>query len=232
MLNHGARIVTDGLVLYLDAANPKSYPGSGTTILNLGLSDINFNLYNGASYQEYPSRFNFDGTDDNIGRSTPSELQIKNDKTIIIWWKHNSSGGDDTGTLIRVGLGTDLLYYLSSRRSTKRLAFQWYDNSFKTIYSSANGFALNSFNFGAAVINSTNCNFYINGISSGVGSVTTPTPTNANSIGIGASRSGSSVGSTGQDLCGDISTVQVYNRALTEAEIKQNFNALRGRYGV
>lgn len=228
----GPDIIDSGLVLSLDASNLKSYPGSGTTIFNLGPSAIDFTLYNGASYQGSPARFVFDGTDDNIGRSTPTELQLKNDKTLIFWWRHNSSGGDDWGTLIRTGLGADLLYCLASVRSSRYLVFHWYDGTFKNLNSATNAFNLDTFNFCAAVINGLTCNFYINGVSAGSGAVTVPTPASAAQIGIGATRTGLAVGTTGQDLAGDISMVKIYNRALTAAEIKQNFNAHRGRYGL
>ena len=49
-LAHSPKIVTDGLVLCLDAANPKSYPGSGTTWTDLSGNGNNGTLVNGASY--------------------------------------------------------------------------------------------------------------------------------------------------------------------------------------
>jgi hypothetical protein len=39
-------------------------------------------------------------------------------------------------------------------------------------------------------------------------------------------------GSSNAHVAGDVAIAQIYTRALTEAEIKQNFNALRGRYGI
>jgi hypothetical protein len=223
-------IVTLGLVLNLDVNNPSSYPGSGTTWFDLSSFNHNFTLHNGAFYQSNPARITFDGDDDNVGASTPTALQIKNDKTLFFWWKHNSSGGDDWGTLIRTGLGADLLYCLASIRSARHLAFHWYDGSFRTIYSTNNGFNLDAFNFGAVVISGLTASFYINGQLSGTGAVTVPSPASATQIGIGATRSGSSVGTTGQDLAGDISLVQIYNRALSAAEVVQNYTATRSRF--
>jgi hypothetical protein len=48
-LGHSPKIVTSGLVLYLDAANPKSYPGSGTTVFDLK-GNNNASLVNGVGY--------------------------------------------------------------------------------------------------------------------------------------------------------------------------------------
>ena len=60
-------IVTNGLVLAWDAANPKSYPGSGTTVYDLSGNGNNGTLYNGTGFStNYKGVFTFDGTNDYI----------------------------------------------------------------------------------------------------------------------------------------------------------------------
>ncbi len=60
----GPNIITDGLVLYLDATNPKSYPGSGTTWFDL-TGNRNANLFNGVSFeQDKINSLKFDGIND------------------------------------------------------------------------------------------------------------------------------------------------------------------------
>jgi hypothetical protein len=49
-ISYNPRIVTDGLVLALDAGNPKSYPGSGTTWTDLSGNGNNGTLVNGVGY--------------------------------------------------------------------------------------------------------------------------------------------------------------------------------------
>jgi hypothetical protein len=49
-LSHSPKIITDGLVLCLDAGNPKSYPGSGTTWTDLSGNGNNGSLENGVGY--------------------------------------------------------------------------------------------------------------------------------------------------------------------------------------
>jgi hypothetical protein len=49
-LIHSPRIVTDGLVLCLDAGNPKSYTGSGTTWTDLSGNGNNGTLTNSPTY--------------------------------------------------------------------------------------------------------------------------------------------------------------------------------------
>ena len=49
-LSHSPSIITQNLVLCLDAANSKSYPGSGTTWYNLIPGGVNGTLTNGPTY--------------------------------------------------------------------------------------------------------------------------------------------------------------------------------------
>ena len=63
--SYNPRIVTNGLVLCLDAANKRSYPGAGTTWTDLSHNPTNLTLYNGLSYSdEGNGSLLFDGTDD------------------------------------------------------------------------------------------------------------------------------------------------------------------------
>jgi hypothetical protein len=58
----GNSIITEGLILYLDASNPVSYPGSGNTWRDLSTKGNNFALINSPTYQNSSLRFNLDGT--------------------------------------------------------------------------------------------------------------------------------------------------------------------------
>lgn len=60
----GPKIITDGLVLYLDAANPKSYPGTGSNWYDLSDNDNNAQLVNGSIYQN--NTIYLDGANDYI----------------------------------------------------------------------------------------------------------------------------------------------------------------------
>jgi hypothetical protein len=71
---------------------------------------------------------------------------------------------------------------------------------------------------------------YINGSQVGTGSVSGTISTNANGTSVGVY--GGFSGSRSYWYNGKISSVKVYNKALTESEVKQNFNAIRQRYGI
>ena len=63
--HRGPRVVTDGLVLYLDAANPKSYPGTGTTWYDLSGNGNHTSIYNGPIYSDEGNGvITFDGIND------------------------------------------------------------------------------------------------------------------------------------------------------------------------
>jgi hypothetical protein len=67
MVTGTPRMVTDGLILYVDAANAKSYPRSGTIVTNIGKTTSTASLVNGVSYNSsYGGSFVFDGSNDYI----------------------------------------------------------------------------------------------------------------------------------------------------------------------
>jgi hypothetical protein len=73
-LGHSPSIVRDGLVLYLDAANPKSYPGSGTTWFDL-MGSNNGTFINGATHNSNNlGGVLLDGVDDYVSLSNPQTL--------------------------------------------------------------------------------------------------------------------------------------------------------------
>lgn len=76
----GPNIVTDGLVLYLDAANTKSYPGSGTTWNDLSGNGNNGTLINGYIFNSIGNgNLVFDGSNDyvNINAQTLLILEVQ-----------------------------------------------------------------------------------------------------------------------------------------------------------
>lgn len=71
-LKHHPKVVTSGLVVYYDAANPRSYVGSGLTINNL-FSGFGCTLVNGATYSSNnQGYFSFDGTNDYAQLNLPA----------------------------------------------------------------------------------------------------------------------------------------------------------------
>ena len=83
----GSDNVESGLVLAIDFANPKSYPGSGTTVYDLSGNGYNGTLTNGPTFStEYGGALVFDGSNDYI-QFANTILSGTGDFTISIWFR-------------------------------------------------------------------------------------------------------------------------------------------------
>jgi hypothetical protein len=222
---YNANIVTDGLVLCLDAANPRSYPLSGTSWNDLSGNGNNFTLF-GASFDNDLRTMTFNGDGNHARRGVPDVLQIKEDITLSFLHRRAINGGDENGALIRCGVSSDLLYCVF-HRSDGSLSYHWFSGSFQTRYAAANCAPLGDWLFTSVRIIGTSLQFYVNGTLVTSTSVTSPSPSSAGTISIGNT---SSVGF--QDFSGDIAVVLVHNRGLKPEEIRQNHKTIRGRYGI
>jgi hypothetical protein len=219
---YNTSIVRDGLFLHLDAANPKSYSGSGTVWNDLSGNGNHGTLINGVGYDSADNgSMVFDGVDDQINLADVSSIKPVQEITIIQQFYFNLTGGNRQATLM---VGRDLTsgYIL------------WEQNGIFTVRLSGNSVS----NF---PISSNNWYNIIVTYKSGSGGSVFLNGKLKNDIGDQGDISypemygtGPSIGSHGgiYESNVKISMCQVYNRALTEFEIKQNFNAIKGRYGI
>ena len=99
-LHHYPKIVTNGLVLCLDAANPSSYPGTGTTWNDL-IGNTNSTLVNGPTYSSSNAGIiTFDGTNDYVRIPFNSIFNItSNPFSVIIWNKKNDTSSVYNGLI-------------------------------------------------------------------------------------------------------------------------------------
>jgi len=229
---YSPRIITDGLVLCLDAANVKSYPGSGTTWTNLSGNSYNGTLTNGPTFSSANNgSIVFNGTNNyvdcgNLGSGFSNF-------TVEIWFKStnvaNYRNPIDCNWLQENASYSNLGPRLEQNNSGN---LTWVVGSGSNVYSNLTvvNSGLNSTPYHCAVIvksSSTNFNSYYNGnyitnisFSNWGGSMSSV------NIGRGFSTSGE------RWFSGNISVVKIYNIALTASQILQNYNALRGRYGL
>jgi hypothetical protein len=217
----GPEITTNGLVLYLDAANSKSYPGTGTTWTDLSSLSNNGTLTNGPIYSSANNgSIVFDGTNDYVDCGNNSSLNI-NTGSILAWVKTTSPGSSYRGIIVKqsnYGLfaldGTLVTYDWGNNlgRSTARRIDNGIWNFIAMSFSN---------NIGTP---SNNAIIYLNGAS--VLTTTIKYLNNNQSIEIGR-------GSVNiQQINANISNVMVYNIVLSANEILQNYNAFKGRYGL
>jgi hypothetical protein len=232
-------IVTNGLVFYMDPANPKTYPRTGTLVSDLMSTTQSGSLINTPTFStDNAGIFGFDGTNEYL--SFNGNLGVSGfDKTISIWAKfevstdrcHYGDVVNSTGNYLGFSFdlnntpGTLSCGYNDGlgRGSTNRRSYQttgtvfpkfdaWYNVVFisKTNITTVPGLYINgteittlAYNSGTASTVNWNSKIYINVINLAL------TPIYFKS---------------------KVGTIQVYNRILTQAEITQNYNALRSRY--
>ncbi len=218
--HHSPRIVSDGLILTLDGANVKSYPGSGTT-----WSDISGGrtgtLLNGPAFSTAGGgSIDFDGSNDHI--TFDSTITQLSDYTINAWFfiDTNTAGqgviswgqaasGKRRAMLIWNG-GSGVNYYLRSSThgsnpagTTVMSSGQWWNG---TVSVASNGTA----------------KIYVNGALETTSTNTLNSPS-INTLYVG--RTGA-----GEYFNGKIAIVNVYNRVLSDAEVLHNYNAMKVRF--
>src|SRR5210317_1595198 len=117
--SRGPKIVTDGLVLALDAGSKKSYPGSGTTINNIGSAGGNASVVNGGPSGDIIS---LDGTNDWIGvnNSVTSATLSPAVATFSIWFRANDtySSGNTCSLISRGNYNRSGGFFIHMRNSS------------------------------------------------------------------------------------------------------------------
>jgi hypothetical protein len=228
--NYSPKIVTNGLVLCLDAANTKSYVSGSTAWTDLSRSGINGALTNGPIFSNVNGgTIVFDGVDDYVNCGNSSNLQI-NQGTISVWVKTSTPGSSFRGIISKqnnYGLFTNngvLATYDWGNVLVRTTGINIADGTWKNV---AMTFTDNT---GTP---SNNAIIYLNGTAV----LTTTIKILNNLIEVQLASGGTSdatpSGTRGiQQLNGSIAQSLIYNRALSATEIKQNYNATKGRYGL
>jgi hypothetical protein len=208
---YNTNIVRDGLVLYLDAANKKSYPATGTVWNDLSGNGRNGALTNGPIYNSgNGGTIFFDGTNDYI---TSSFATTSGQAVTYCGWLYSTETTATYRNFVDSASASPMIWWNTSGQ----IEFDAALYTTTTVYRNQWVHVALSKPSG-----SSSASYYVNGVLVGTGSTyTTPTttPTWFNRA-------------AAETWKGNCSNLQAYNRALTAAEIQQNFNAVRGRYNV
>ena len=228
-LSGGPGIVKNGLILYLDAGNTKSYPGSGLTWSDI-TSNISATLTNGPSFSTANNgSIGFDGVDDLVW--IPFVLNTNSSFTIEVIAKCSNM---DTNIATRETIWS----FNSGTFGYQLLDLEIWGDLMKSFNGDGTNFTAAPIQLAATNINSNNWHNYL--LSSNNGSWSwyldgininnyTPTYTGTSSYFKLASRGSSNTGSA-QSWNGKINVVKIYNRSLTAAEVLQNYNAIKSRF--
>ena len=227
--SYSPKIVTDGLVFLLDAANKKSYPGSGTTWSDLSGNGSTTTLTNGPAYSSNNSGIiSFDGTNDTGEISSVSAysqtqahtyeafVNITVHKSGYLWILNNGGGTGGTSAIYNTNASLGILFRffydggnavanMKDGGANKRVPFGWHHVVWRY-----NG-------------NQT-ITFFVDGVEyDSVATARTWAATNSNPR-FAAWYNGT------KDAQFDLASFKIYNKALSAAEVVQNYNATKNRF--
>jgi hypothetical protein len=226
-------IVQQGLVLNLDAGNPYSYGGAGTTWYDVSGNSNSGTLTNGPTYNsDAGGNIVFDGSNDYV--SIPSAASIKNTSTLSLeGWVFISSAMNYYGGIIGKGISDSQEEYCLLVHSVNSKVYMDVGSSGGPYTDATYSFSLNTWyhiiGTHERTAGSSSIKIYINGslLSSTTVNPTNTVNDNATNVSIGSRfNGGTSVWN------GKIATARIYTRTLSAAEVLQNYNATKGRFGL
>jgi hypothetical protein len=225
----GPNVVTDNMVLYLDAGNTKSYPGSGTSWKNIRGSSGNGTLSNGPTYSsDGGGSIIFDGVDDLLTVSNQSFASATGSSyTIGIWFKRNNTTPVNFDNVFLIGAGgtADARNWLAmDNNNNGQLALNYYIGAGKDYYITLDSNQnTTAWHYAVQVIDKSTSKMlgYYDGSYKSDISIDGSAYTATGPFYV--------AGANYADIT--VSQVQIYSRALSASEILQNYNSVKRRFG-
>jgi hypothetical protein len=239
----GPNTITNGLVLSLDAANVKSYPGSGNTWFDISGNNNHFTLYNSPSYNTL-GYFVLDGVDDYIRSTNTLNISNTNAVTIDLWLKVNSYPGSgivdiiyehtsdfnsSTGGFVHSyndnSLGQNFEVFLSNRGDASYNIGYWN----KSVYNDL-GWKSSIAVFDRTQLSVENA-LYLQGTS--ISALSNPAVGYSGNNTNNFANANFFIGSRNGTLYFanmNIRAIKIYNRALSASEVLQNYEGQKSRY--
>ena len=222
----GPNIVKNGLVLNLDPLNIKSYPGSGTNLINLVDTTTSMSLNNSPTFNDDSLEFN--GSNQFMSSNlSGGDLGITDYLSIGLF--ANFTGGATGGDLFGFpGYNPRWGYTIRTALSSGQYIAYWYYQdslgAWQTSYNAAstNKFDPNIWNYICLTNDNGSATTYINGKQTYQKSLNasgwTPASNNLRFTIVGWAY-----------FSGSLGNAHIYNRVLTPEEVQQNYNALKAR---
>ena len=222
----GPETTDNGLVFCLDAANTKSYPGSGTTWTDMSVNQNVGTLTNSPVFNSNNNGYFQFVTDDHVVIPNNTALDTQT-PTVEVWVKTNATSQNgfwfEKGTvnsqysLFQEGIYIQWRMFIAgsiTNLSTTTATYMNTSNWYQVV----------------ATYTSGDRKLYINGVLVNSDTQTGTIATNSGGMSVGVY--GGFSGGRGYYYNGNLSTCKVYNRVLTAEEVVNNFNAHRGRFNI
>lgn len=234
-LQYSPKIVTNGLILYLDSRNTSSYTNGSTVYTDISrVKELTYSLVNTPTFIPSNGTISFDGSNEYI--TSNAVLTVRQEMTFEFWFNRTASMGTNN-TLFSI-----VRPYFSFRGTTNKLLIAWYTrkagaNTARSLSSNAtlsngvwyNGVCTLTQNVSTG---ESTAQIYINGLldtsityTSSVDEIFQTTSTSRLLFGTHIE--------AGQTYFnGSMGPIKIYNRILSSDEILQNFNTLKSRYNL
>ena len=225
-IGYNPTLVTNGLVLCLDAGNIKSYLGSGTTWTDLSGNGYTGTLTNGPTYNSSNGgSIVFDGINDYV--QTANLTTVVSSKTLSAWCQLGSTtqtGGGLIGVMSTDGNTFDTIVYNETGQGWG-FGSDFYS---RTAWSGVSETSTSSWVYLTATYSNNLYKLYRNAVL-----ILTTTSYGIYTFNAGVNFIlGKRHGTTTGPLNCKIAQATIHNTALTADQVSQNFNALRGRFGI
>lgn len=231
-------IVRDGLIAYYDAANIKSYPGTGITWSDLSGNSIHGTLVNGPVYNSgNVGSFSFDGVNDYVDCGSSASTNFGTGLfTVGVWFKTNTTIRRTVISRFDYSTGIERGYYVDVMANGKvRAAFETTPSNYRVVDSSV---VVNDNRFHYVVFvrsATTTAGLYVDGVWQGSNTLFAGSPSNVDAV--------TALLTIGRLFdyqtptfssywIGSIGSIQMYNRVLTQAEVTQNYEAHKNKFGI
>jgi hypothetical protein len=221
--HHSPQIVSTGLALLLDAKNPKSYPGSGASMFDLSGNSNNCSFSTAGIGTSIPGQLTFNGTSEYCTVGNSDSINLDDSMSAFAFIKPDDTSGRQN--IITKAYQTSYGGYamaingsnLSFRRNPTTGSYNYVE---KTA-----GISTTNWQSVAVTYGTAGAEFYKNGANIG-------TDTGYDLIQISNGLVIGKYASSTYYFDGGIAYILIYNRILTPAEVLQNHNALKGRFGL
>lgn len=221
------KIVTDGIVLCLDASDKNSYPGTGTSWFDVSGNSNTGTLTNGPTFNSgNGGSIVFDGSNDYVVANRPSQLVTNGAITICMWVKWTTTGTTQSTiqALIDNNHTTGQGFIIQDRPDLSGRPLSFGTLAGAGVYSTSqigNG----TWRHVTGTNNQTTSILYVDAVFNA----------SVSEAGLSTVQSNVSIGRAegfGRYLSGNIALVQLYNRALSASEVLQNYNATKSRFNL
>ena len=222
----GPNIITDGLVFTYDAGSTRSYPGSGTTVSNI-IDGLTGTLVNGVAFNSANGGYwEFDGTDDYISIANSNSPQFSANQAFTISYivYLNRVTGTYMAPVMKGSFGSSYGHLIGASN-----LFLVYTDNDSSPELNLSGMLTNDANKWVSITQTydgSRIYVYRNGVLAGQSGTGVGFTVNTSNLYLGSNNS------TGYYLDGDMANLKMYNKALTQAEVTQNFNAQKSRFGL